>query len=563
MIELKFASGRAGRNYALMACIAAALAASAPSFTQSAYAQGKRYIEWRQQDNSPKALIDEIRRIIDRAEAERAADPLLFQDLRGAIRNYESQSNGVSSSRPIMTPPASSSVTAPSAPTAPSDPRKQSVRVTVLKDNFADGDYLTNPAWKAHEGRFWVDGQRGLRSRAFVTRSEKAIQLPRVSINNVVRPEHAISSGDRHRSLARAMAFDADPQTAWESALEGRAIEGKAYIGQDFGRGNEHHISRVFIRQNSAGINGNAYNLDVQRWDATGWQTVQSFTGSTDGSRQALDLPRSARSERWRVVANAVIVSAPRAHWQVTELEMEEIDQPWRIAKAPPPPKPEPQAKAEPASNRGLGGFLGGKPTMGQIGGAIVNELVRSQTGGTQPTPAPQAKVPAAAPQPPAIASAQPAPLPTPAPVKTETIASRAEISTSALIGNDFTIRTELASLEGRGRIIIGPYQRNGRSDGYRLAYSPAGRPWLALLRLSRQGVTTIDSIDRPAAGDSGEPRVLSWSRQRNGVMTVSIDGHIALRASDWSFRDSFTGVSIVNEGGDFILGEIAIEGSR
>ena len=152
MIELKFASGRAGRNYALMACIAAALAASAPSFTQSAYAQGKRYIEWRQQDNSPKALIDEIRRIIDRAEAERAADPLLFQDLRGAIRNYESQSNGVSSSRPIMTPPASSSVTAPSAPTAPSDPRKQSVRVTVLKDNFADGDYLTNPAWKAHEG---------------------------------------------------------------------------------------------------------------------------------------------------------------------------------------------------------------------------------------------------------------------------------------------------------------------------------------------------------------------------------------------------------------------------
>lgn len=111
--------------------------------------------------------------------------------------------------------------------------------------------------------------------------------------------------------------------------------------------------------------------------------------------------------------------------------------------------------------------------------------------------------------------------------------------------------------------IAIGPYQGAGRNDGYRIAYSPNGRPWLALLRLSRRGATVLDSVDRPAAGDSGASHALKWSRRRDGTMTFSIDGFEALRAIDRGYRDPFAGVTVVNEGGDFIMQSLAIKETR
>lgn len=245
-------------------------------------AQQRRYIEWREKDDGAQALVEELRRIIKQAEAQKAADPLLFRDLRDAIGRYEAD-RGQGPARSADAPSAPRpTVAAPAVrPAAPQ-------RVTLMNDRFDDGDFSTNPTWSVSEGAFWVE--EGLRSRALIPKRTPAVDLPRVSPKSIARSTNAIASGDRHRGLARTLAFDADPQSAWKSALEGRAIEGKAYVGQ----GKARHIGRIHIRQRSNDNNGNAYSVDVQRADATGWQSVRQFNLSPDGTRQVLDLPRSA-----------------------------------------------------------------------------------------------------------------------------------------------------------------------------------------------------------------------------------------------------------------------------
>ena len=45
--------------------------------------------------------------------------------------------------------------------------------------------------------------------------------------------------------------------------------------------------------------------------------------------------------------------------------------------------------------------------------------------------------------------------------------------------------------------------------------------------------------------------------------MTVAIDGKERMRATDRGFRDPFDGFAMVNRGGDYVLGRIAIHGTR
>ena len=44
--------------------------------------------------------------------------------------------------------------------------------------------------------------------------------------------------------------------------------------------------------------------------------------------------------------------------------------------------------------------------------------------------------------------------------------------------------------------------------------------------------------------------------------MTVAIDGKEMMRATDRGFRDPFDGFALVNRGGDYVLGRVAIHGT-
>ena len=139
----------------------------------------------------------------------------------------------------------------------------------------------------------------------------------------------------------------------------------------------------------------------------------------------------------------------------------------------------------------------------------------------------------------------------------------RAAIHVAQTIINAFSIRLEVTSWQGKGHLEIGPYQGATPGNGYRLAYRPGASPGLELLRVSEQGGVVVASIAGPLVLEDQRTHVIEWTRDAFGAMTVSLDGKERMRATDRGFRDPFDGIAMVNRGGDYVLGRIAIHGTR
>ncbi len=100
-----------------------------------AVAQENRYSTWSNpdvaqgDDGGARKLIDELRALVDQAEAARAADSRFLGDLRDLADRYDNP-----------------------------------WRTSLLFDDFSDGDYTAGPAWEVSAGRYWVEAGYGLRS---------------------------------------------------------------------------------------------------------------------------------------------------------------------------------------------------------------------------------------------------------------------------------------------------------------------------------------------------------------------------------------------------------------
>jgi hypothetical protein len=134
-------------------------------------------------------------------------------------------------------------------------------------------------------------------------------------------------------------------------------------------------------------------------------------------------------------------------------------------------------------------------------------------------------------------------------------------------VSNAFSIRAELTtrSLDGLDapRFEMGPYQGQDATAGYRLAVLPGSRPSLELTSTSSRGtVSTVDLYDEGLSLEDGKAHVIVWTRTADGRMAVSVDGTEAINVSDRRFTGGFDGFSVANQGGDFALRSIRIEGT-
>lgn len=106
----------------------------------------------------------------------------------------------------------------------------------------------------------------------------------------------------------------------------------------------------------------------------------------------------------------------------------------------------------------------------------------------------------------------------------------------------------------------LGPYQGATASSGYRLSYVAADRS-LQLLKVTSRGVSTID-MARLSNGLADEQlHSLTWTRDRDGRMIISLDGQDVITVTDRSFRDAFDGLAVLNRGGDFAMRDVTIAG--
>jgi hypothetical protein len=137
----------------------------------------------------------------------------------------------------------------------------------------------------------------------------------------------------------------------------------------------------------------------------------------------------------------------------------------------------------------------------------------------------------------------------------------RAEIYLRQKISNAYSIRMDIVFRGKDGRLIFGPYDGRRRDRGYRLAFSPGGKRGLAIYRATRRGETLVAEYSQALNVEEGRVHAVEWVRERNGEMTVLLDGRELLKAQDREHRGVFNGFTLVNSGGHFGLLEIVIHG--
>lgn len=140
--------------------------------------------------------------------------------------------------------------------------------------------------------------------------------------------------------------------------------------------------------------------------------------------------------------------------------------------------------------------------------------------------------------------------------------AVQAVIYSKAAIPNSFNMHFSFRSAANWGSTSIGVFQGDDPNSGYHLVYqaSPAdSRPmYLAKYRYGKP--YTIEEVAGNSPNlDDGSDHSLQFSRAANGDMVVKVDGNEIMRASDLSYRDDFTGIVIMNNGGSYSYDNIEL----
>ncbi|MFQ5785338.1 MAG: peptidoglycan-binding protein [Alphaproteobacteria bacterium] len=143
-------------------------------------------------------------------------------------------------------------------------------------------------------------------------------------------------------------------------------------------------------------------------------------------------------------------------------------------------------------------------------------------------------------------------------------VARVAEIRTGLRVSNAFaaTVRLRLNAVSDDGGFAFGTYRDSRQTSAYRLAYVPGRQPALELLRVAPGGTALLARRALTAPLDDGIDHALELRRDREGGMTVLLDGNLAIETSDRASGDAFDGVVIVNRGGTYTIRSVTVLGS-
>jgi hypothetical protein len=139
---------------------------------------------------------------------------------------------------------------------------------------------------------------------------------------------------------------------------------------------------------------------------------------------------------------------------------------------------------------------------------------------------------------------------------------ARALISSSAVIPNSFNLQFDFKSDSSWGSAVIGVMLGDDPRTGYHLVYrpSPAENRPLQLIKYRYGKIYIIDeALEKSPDLDDGLSHKIQLSRSENGNMVVAVDGIEVMQAADFSYRDSFSGIVIENNGGSYSYDNIEI----
>lgn len=136
-----------------------------------------------------------------------------------------------------------------------------------------------------------------------------------------------------------------------------------------------------------------------------------------------------------------------------------------------------------------------------------------------------------------------------------------AGISAPVAIPNAFNLHIEFSASNDAQRLDMGMYRDNS-DGGYFLSYMPTAPKGFQL------SVVVPGQQSRPIAYTQGSVNLngqgthaVDWKRDRDGRMSVALDGQEIMNVSDTSLRKPFDGFAIGNSGGFYIIRSVAITG--
>jgi len=139
--------------------------------------------------------------------------------------------------------------------------------------------------------------------------------------------------------------------------------------------------------------------------------------------------------------------------------------------------------------------------------------------------------------------------------------AANASIISKTTVSNAFAIELDVDVRSQQGKIELGVYQGQANGTGYRLVFLPGPSASIEIQRLGSRGKSIIDVADKiNAKGD--RVHHLLWTRSKQGNMNIKLNNKLILQVADRSFKDKFNGIIINNEGGEFSLQKLVVQGS-
>ncbi len=138
-----------------------------------------------------------------------------------------------------------------------------------------------------------------------------------------------------------------------------------------------------------------------------------------------------------------------------------------------------------------------------------------------------------------------------------------AGLSAPVAIPNAFNLHFEFSPSQDATRFDLGMF-RNNNDGAYFLSYMPtAPRGYMLSVALPGQGTKSIAYSPGNLNLNGSGFHAVDWQRDRDGRMTVAVDGQQVISVTDTSLRKSFDGFVMGNSGGFYIVRSVVITGGR